>query len=128
MPPVVATPGLGTCYKMQPDTIQDRFGKIWCKVNEPLFLRYCCLKNLNKGSVYNETKMMDMGLRGELQWEGRNDTIAVKYHGVGRLYGSEKDLQAKGVLMVVCSKLVYKSLLYKSNFNAIKLISDTKSL
>ena len=121
----MATPGLGTCYKMQPDTIQNRFGK---KRIEALILMHYCLENLNKGSVYNETKMMDMGLRGELQWEGRNDTIAVKYHGVGRLYGSEKDLQAKGVLMVVCNKLVYKSLLYKSNFDAIKLISDTKSL
>ena len=53
---------------------------------------------------------MDMGLRGEQQWEGRNDTIAVKYHGIGRLKDNakEKQLYAKGVLMIVCVRCCFE--------------------
>ena len=89
MPPVVATPGLGTCYKMQPDYGYGTKGRA----------------TVGRSKRYDSSKIPRR-----------------------RLYGSEKDLQAKGVLMVVCNKLVYKSLLDKSNFDAIKLISDTKSL
>ena len=54
--------------------------------------------------------MIDMGLRGEQQWEGRNDTIAVKYHGIGRLKDNakEKQLYAKGVLMIVCVRCCFE--------------------
>ena len=50
--------------------------------------------------MYNETKMVGMGLKGETQYIGKNNTIAAKYHGIDKLFNQ---YHAKGVLMIVSS-------------------------
>ena len=64
-------------------------------VSQPLAER-----NLQKGSVYNESSLYDNGMIGEKEWEQLNNTIAVKYHGIRRL---NTELKAEGVILLVSS-------------------------